>query len=470
MPNRNMRHFYGFVLLVCALLVAAPLLAQLPQRAPDIELTGMISGVDHQTYQDIPFDLPSGTSRIVVAFDHDMRDKKTVIDIGISDSHGFRGSSGSNKASFTISAHDATPSYLPGRVEPGRWALQLAIPNIRAGISANWRAKLWFLREGEALPAPVIDKGPGWYRGDLHLHSAHSDGSCQSQSGARVPCPLFKTLETAAARGLDFVALTEHNGVSQLNIYGVSEPINPRILPGGSISFATIADRVHALGGLVSINHPALPSGELCMGCGWAMPAADLRKADAVELVNGSAVATQGGTVDGPFDASAFWLKTLRETGALTAIGGSDNHDGTRADLGPGSVGRPTTVVYAEGLSQSAILAGIKRGRVFIDLSGVADNLLDLAVIVRSKITPMGGRLKRARGAAAKAVVHIKAPAGARLELWMGDFNHPVPLTGTSPYVIDLPLSPGRAVVRAVVRGSEGRVLMLSNAVVVDSE
>ena len=288
--------------------------AETPARPADRVLNGTITERDHQRYRLVPFSVPRGTTRLVVAFDYDMRDKKTVIDLGIEDQFGFRGASGGNKADFTIGESDATPSYLPGRIAPGRWHLVLAVPNIRPGVMAHWSARLWFLKgaAAEALLSPVIDRGPGWYRGDLHLHTAHSDGSCASQGGKRIPCPVFKTLETAAARGLDFVAITEHNTTSahaamreaapyfdrlllipgreittffgHFNIFGITEPIDWRISPRGPVTFNAIADRVHALGGLVSINHPGLPSGEACMGCGWTMPDTDLTRVDAVEV------------------------------------------------------------------------------------------------------------------------------------------------------------------------------------------
>ena len=38
-----------------------------------------------------------------------------------------------------------------------------------------------------------------------------------------------------------------------------------------------ILDQVEAAKGLFSINHPGLPSGEACMGCGWTTPATDDR-------------------------------------------------------------------------------------------------------------------------------------------------------------------------------------------------
>ncbi|MGW9123009.1 CehA/McbA family metallohydrolase, partial [Streptomyces sp. NPDC055663] len=53
----------------------------------------------------------------------------------------------------------------------------------------------------EAPPVRVGGRGRGWYRGDCHVHSVHSDGELTPQQ------------LTAAARsaGLDFLATTEHN-------------------------------------------------------------------------------------------------------------------------------------------------------------------------------------------------------------------------------------------------------------------
>src|SRR5690606_12073212 len=132
----------------------------------------------------------------------------------------------------------------------------------RKGVTARWTARLWFLEGAEAqvLPSPTEGRGPGWYRGDLHLHSAHSDGSCDSIAGRRVPCPLYRTLEAARQRGLDFVAVTEHNTTSHaaalrelapyfdrmllipgrevttfhghFNVFGITSPIDFRIAEG----------------------------------------------------------------------------------------------------------------------------------------------------------------------------------------------------------------------------------------------
>lgn len=483
------------LILLLAALFSAAVAAQVPARRPDKVLTGTITRADFQRYRQVPFTVPRGTARIVVAFDHDQREARTVIDLGIEDMHGFRGASGGNKADFTIGESDATPSYLPARIDAGRWHLVLAVPNIRAGVIARWQAKLWFLKAGEALPSPVVDRGPGWYRGDLHLHTAHSDGACASQSGKRVPCPLFKTLETAATRGLDFVAVTEHNTTSahaamreaapdfdrlllipgreitsfygHFNIFGVTEPIDYRITPGGQVTFNAIADRVHALGGLVSINHPGLPSGEACMGCGWTMSDADPARVDAIEVVNGGAARLPNG-VDGPLSGAPMWRQIVAGGRPVTAIGGSDNHDALAASTALGSIGRPTTIVRAEGLNQAAILAGIRSGRVFIDMAGSAGSMLDLRVTSGNAEAVMGGQLIGPSDKPIVALLTIIAPSGSRLDLLGNEVliaNETI--SKAQEYRLPIDRRDRPLVLRAVVRDPDGAVLLLSNAVIV---
>ena len=69
--------------------------------------------------------------------------------------------------------------------------------------------------EDEGFASAPLETGMRWYRGDLHMHTANSDGNCASQSGKRVPCPVFVTAQAATQRGLDFIAITDHNATSQ---------------------------------------------------------------------------------------------------------------------------------------------------------------------------------------------------------------------------------------------------------------
>ncbi len=468
----------------------------LPVRDADLTLTGRITGEDHQSYQRAPFTMPEGVDRLVVAFDYDGREEKTVIDLGIEDMHGFRGASGGNKPSFTIARSDATPSYLAGPIDAGEWALSLAVPNIRQGVTAHWSARIWFLHGAEAQmpPAPTAGRGPGWYRGDLHMHTGHSDGSCDSEAGRRVPCPLFRTVEAARARDLDFIAITEHNTTSHagalyeaqayfdrtllipgreittffghFNIFGITSPIDFRITKEGAIGFDQIADRVHELGGIVSINHPALPSGEICMGCGWTMDNVDYAKADALELVNGSSLASADRNAEGIVSAIPFWTKLQAEGFALTPLGGSDNHDPDVHDLG--AVGAPVTIVEAQDLTPQALFDGIRMGRSFVAVDpSVLPLHADFSAMGEGQSARMGGTLQLA-GPLVRLLPDVEVPAGSVIEFHDGGtLVARLPIADASAGV-EVDLAAGTHPVHLRIRSGSGDLLAIGNAIRID--
>lgn len=392
----------------------------------DLVLHGTLTGADNQTWRLVPFEVPEGTTRITVDFDYTTRDVRTTIDLGVLGPDGFRGQdgfrgwSGGNKRSFTIAASDATPSYLPGAIRPGTWNLMLGIPNIRHDTRAEYTARVRFDRGGATPSGPVIRSGPGWYRGDLHMHTAHSDGSCSSRRRQqKVPCPLFLTAQAASERGLDFIAITDHNTISHAdairelqpyyddlllipgreittfeghaNLLGTVAAVNFRVGSADVPDWNSLLANVASLGGVISINHPVRPSGEQCMGCGWtAHGEVDYSLVQGIEAVNGI-------DADTPFSGIGFWEHLLDREYRLTALGGSDNHDALRRDSG--AIGTPTTVIYADELSQAGILVGIRRGRVFIDIAGTRNRSLDLTATVGGQVAHMGETLTLARGA-----------------------------------------------------------------------
>ena len=212
-------------------------------QQPNLVLHGTVNGNQNHSYVEAPFEVPSGTQRLTVLFRYTGKEERTTLDVGVWDPEHFRGWSGGNKSSFTISATDATPSYLPGFLTPGIWKLMIGVPNIREQSVASYEADIYFeSATGNKTPQSFGDKplrsSPGWYRGDLHMHTAHSDGQCDSQTGKRVPCPVFLTLQAAAARGLDFIAITDHNTTSQYNSLRELQPYFDRLLliPGREIT------------------------------------------------------------------------------------------------------------------------------------------------------------------------------------------------------------------------------------------
>jgi hypothetical protein len=438
------------VLCVLALLFATPMVAPADTKQPvDVVLRGALTGADNQTWHLVPFEVPPGATRITVDFDYTMRDAHTAVDLGLLGPDGFRGQdgfrgwSGGNKRSFTISATDATPSYLPGPIRPGKWNLLLGVPNIRPDTQAQYTANVRFERAGAeveslAQSGPVLRAEPGWYRGDLHMHTAHSDGSCLSRRQQRVPCPVFLTAKAASERGLDFIAITDHNTTSHADPMRELQPYFDDLLliPGREITtfqghanlFGSVAmldfrvdsdevpdwnaelENVGRTGGVISINHPVRPSGEQCMGCGWTPRGeVDYARMQAVEAVNGR-------DADTPFSGIGFWEKLLDRGYRLTGIGGSDNHDALLRDAGS-AIGTPTTVIYADALSQAGIIGGIRRGRVFVDVAGTRDRALDMTASAGEQTAHMGDTLIAPRDVRVRFVGTVSAVAGGEVEV-----------------------------------------------------
>jgi hypothetical protein len=425
----------------------------LPARAmSQVVLKGTITYAQNHSSIDLPFQVAPGVHRLTVDVRYTDREKQTVLNTEISDPNRFRGTSGSNKNHFTIGENDATPSFLPGAIPPGQWKLILTVSNIRPGMTSSYEVDIYFDRaiDDVAFVDHPLNPKPGWYRGDLHMHTAHSDGSCPSQSGQSVPCPVFFTVESAAKRGLDFIAITDHNSTSQYDALRELQPYFDQLLfiPGREITttaghanlFGTmryldfhigdaetpdinaLARRAHDLGGILSLNHADSPGGEICRGCRWEpSPPVDMRLVTAIELIN-------GGDGEGLFPSYDFWQKQLENGYRPTAIGGSDNHRPEWPLQKPGSVGSPTTVVKAAELSVPAILDGIRAGHVFIDLSGSPDRSLEVEASDAQGKAGMGDVLAAPQGQEVHLVIHIEHCAADRVSLLL-DGQKALPVT-----------------------------------------
>ena len=479
-----------------AILAAWPAMAQ----APNVTLTGAMTGADHQTYRELAFRVPKGVKRIDVAFEYDRADK-TTIDLGLRDPARFRGWSGGNKAAFFVAETEATPSYLPGPMPAGTWRLVLGVPNIREGSRSAYTARIWFDRP-QAAP---LATGARWYRGDFHTHTGHSDGYCASRKGGKAPCPLVRTLEAAAVRGLDFVAITDHNTTSHFteiaalqpafddllvipgrevttfqghfNVFGAVDDIDFQLGGPRAPDIGRILDQVEKAGGLASINHPSMPSGEVCMGCGWTVEKTPFARFAAVEVANGGALALTGNMADDPLSGVGFWEARLGEGARLTAIGGSDNHDALAPADKPPAVGRPTTVVWAEALSTAAILEGVRKGRVFIDLDGTRDRVLEFTASTKTAKALPGDTLQNLEGAVDLSA-RVTGAEGATVT-FVSNHPHDQPWRSVlksndeTVAITELnvwgdgggPSAPTTHWVRAEVRARDGRLLMLSNPI-----
>jgi len=337
-------------------------------------------------YQLLAFDMPPGLSCLTVSYEYSgavsaalPAGSGNVLDIGCFDprgsqflrGEGFRGWSGSARREFTISPAEATPGYLPGPIYPGTWHILLGLYHI---LPEGCDYRLTIVGQpGEVaspaqrgLTAPVLSRKAGWYRGDLHSHTHHSDAVGS----------LSDLVAAARARGLDFVAVTDHNTVSHLPQLATAGGDELLLIPGQEITtyyghtnawgiqswqefrcrdsatMAKIIDAVHAAGGLVSINHPK------DNGPAWEY-SPDL-PFDCVEAWQDVWASNNHQSLD-------FWDSLLRRGRRVVAVGGSDKHVAPfTGETSPYDLGTPTTWVYAGELSAAGILGGVQAGHVFI--------------------------------------------------------------------------------------------------------
>ncbi len=327
-------------------------------------------------YPQIAFEVEPGTPSFEVTLEADA--EGTGIDLGCEGPAGWRGWSGGARSSYIVGTDGATPGYVPGPLEPGRWGVVLGLHRLPAhGVDVTVTVEsparhrpdhgpvedpVAGVRRGSSrgLPAPA---GLTWYAGDLHAHSLHSDGALS----------LWEVANEAVRSGLDYLAVTDHNTVSHhpwLAEVGARQGIT--LLPGqevtthrghanvygetGFIDFRRPAEdwvrEARRRGGLMSINHPVSDD------CSWLHPLPE--GADAVELVHSSWYRNLT-------DTSVFaWFELWRERHPGTLlIGGGDFH--RREE--PIRPGMPTTWIAAEECSAGALIEGVRAGRTTMTAS-----------------------------------------------------------------------------------------------------
>ncbi|MFZ0906163.1 MAG: CehA/McbA family metallohydrolase, partial [Mycobacterium sp.] len=356
----------------------------------------------------LPFDVPPGVQRIRVSTSHEDFAvgplARNVLDLGIfgsaghdlGNAAGFRGWSGGARDSFEISSTYATPGYLAGPIEPGVWAVALG-PVVMSPWGMAWQVRVTMDR-GEPVEEadPVVASAPPpsicgarWYRGDLHLHTVHSDGE-------RDPDEL---VAAAQAGGLDFIVSTEHNTNAANRVWPACRTGGLLVIPGEEVTtrhghwlavglsphgwvdwrygpsdgvFPRFAAEVRQAGGLVVAAHPSVP----LPGSAWEF---GFDHVDALEVWNGR------WNLDDELSLR-IWQRLLRQGRRAVAVGGSDSHGEHQ------QVGSPQTVVHADGLSAPAIVNGLRCGRSYLARS--RDVALELTATADDGVAGPGQTLR----------------------------------------------------------------------------
>lgn len=351
-------------------------------------------------YELVTFEVPAGVVELEIQ--HDTLTEGAVLDWGLWDPSGFRGWGGGLVDPLVVGVNAASRGYLPGSLAAGTWTVVVGKASLPGG-AAGYRLVIT-LRDAETLtPVPrqawvdsTVATGARWYRGDFHVHTRESGDA---------PAVLEDVIGLARSRGLDFIALSDHNTVSQhgllaarqssladllllraaevttygghANAIGISTYVDHRIGLGGR-SASDLANDVTAQGGVLSVNHPALQLGDACIGCAWEHSDTPWDQVHGIEIQTAAYEATIGLFTP---RAIELWEARLDEGHRIAAMGGSDDH---RAGMGTGvndaPVGSPTTLVWAEELSEAGILAGIRAGRTVVLLRGPDDPIAELFI------------------------------------------------------------------------------------------
>ncbi len=338
-------------------------------------------------YQLVPFDVPRGSRCVEIQYNYD-RGGENVIDLGLFDprgceflrAEGFRGWSGSARNHVIIGENFATPGYLPGPMIPGKWhvvlglyridskgcdlKLQITVHDSEDILKSQLTTKL-ALEKTASHTGSSSKLVPGWFKGDLHSHTYHSDAQASVE----------ELVIAAKHRGLDFLAITEHNTVSHLadihklecsdfcviageeittyfghaNVWGIARWYDFRCVSLEQIE--QLVAEIHREGLLFSINHPKPNGPEWEFGYSFDF--------DCMEVWQSVWGRNNEHSLKG-------WNDLLLSGRRIVAVGGSDSHP---VRLGNGIfewLGYPTTWVHAKNLTAQSILEAIRAGHVTI--------------------------------------------------------------------------------------------------------
>lgn len=399
----------------------------------------------------LPFDVPAGTAEIQVS--HADGSDEDILDWGLLAPSVLRGWGGGNTEDIVVNADSASRSYLTGTIEAGEWAVLVGKAKIKTDaptydVVVTLRDTVTLAAQTERRPYQEVDLGggPRWYAGDLHVHSLQSGDASPTHD---------EIVAYARSRGLDFVELSDHNTTAQLDFIGDTQDRSSDVLLLPGVEITTYSGHANGIGvttpipftmgydgvdidvlagaidGVLSINHPVLDLGDLCIGCAWENPFPD--ELGAVEIATGGW--EQAGQLFDE-DAIALWDSLCAEGAHLAAVGGSDDHSaGTATGPLDSPIGSPTTMIYADSLSPTALLAGIRAERTVVKLQGPDDPMIDLTAdgeTVTAVVTGGAGSTLRVLtdgsvsadvAVDADPFVFTEVSAGSRVraELWIDD-------------------------------------------------
>lgn len=327
-----------------------------------------------------PLDMKSIPRHILDNIVNNFSPLKNIVNIRIVDSKGeFRGTGDQRFTKgipIKIGVEEASLGCVIGEIPAGTWKIILEVKQILKRCVLNM--VVYFNKEKSGLvkdlilPYNPVVKEPieknGWVKGDIHLHSNHSDGTLSIED----------LIKFSIKRDLDFIFLTDHNKISGYHtiewefypIYGgiefttfwghflglgLTEYISWDLVNPNS-GIKKLSEKIHSQGGILCVAHPYTIGDPICPGCRCEL-FLDWNYIDALEIWTGSYELRRFEITE----AIKKWRELLREGYKITALGSSDMHkpEDIKEDT-------PINYVYVDELNLESVIEAIKNGKVYI--------------------------------------------------------------------------------------------------------
>lgn len=328
------------------------------------------------------FEVPAGTTQIHIEFTYSPRFSQgqefhNQMSLSIADPAGPRGVYYLFRDyGINITEARCTPGFNAGPVRPGRWLIEVDTYRLLPPDPITYVIQVTLSSDPVDEPLvryqkkQIAPRGAGWYRGDLHAHSLHSDASWD------VP----DLVQFARDHKLDFISLTDHNTVSGLPqheslasedlltmgglelttyyghavVLGTRKWFEWRLDTEDHFTMQQLAQRVMDSGALFVTAHPMSPGDPECSGCHWEYEDMLPGNSPVVEVWNGGW---------GPYNQMTLdmYYSWLNAGHRLSITSGSDMHGPPDPDRRGGY-----NVVYADDLTEEAILQAVRKGHSYL--------------------------------------------------------------------------------------------------------
>ena len=356
-----------------------------------LTLDNMATHVPHK------FMVPEGTGTVRLDFSHAPNHPGVgsiphQLSISVYGPNGARGTRHNNDDQQpVISSNWSSPGYLSGTIEAGEWIVELDVHRILPPGNVEYWIDVFCETKETKVPSPfpgplmpdrIRRRGQGWYTGDLHGHTFHSDGDYSPAD----------FLAEAWNRGYDFVALTDHNtlsaipeitslagegmtiisGVELTTFHGHAVVLGAhgwtewRVKDGSSMS--ALATGLQEAGAVYIIAHPKSEGHPICTGCRWSYSDMMPGPARHVEIWNRDWAGSHNET------ALNQYYNWLNEGFRIVASSGTDTHRPM-----PSGIRIAANRIHAMDNTPDEILAGLRRGHCFVTSGPEITLLAELA-------------------------------------------------------------------------------------------